>query len=357
MSEKLAVTTNCNIYQRCRDWAASGGNLLGKTDRGCNMNTLAFLQALTREQATRFVPSDTGARALGGSSVDDIVQGLNTYYDKLSLGNFFSERTYPIRTVGELQAFFIMLCHNKDGLLKHDECTYARLNRPAGVADHTLVFSKYQDPREVDVFHILTVDPQLQLLWDLPSDKLPEKLGPLLQLWQRPGYEYESISLIFTSSGPDQGPALGAGPAYTDAVTEPIIDSSDLAVNPITPLEMQQARVRIGSAVGTTAAAGGTPAATLSALATAAHAQTDASDWPVQEAPPPLLLDAAARDVGGTAPGSGGRGHKSSFSSRKRIRKKKRSKKKSRKKKRSKKKSRKKKRSKKKSRKKKRSKK
>lgn len=310
------------------------------------MNTLAFLQALTREQATVFVPSDTGARALGGSSVDDIVQGLNTYYDKLSLGNFFSERTYPITSVGELQTFFIMLCHNVDGLLKHDECTYARLNRPAGVADHTLVFSKYQDPGEVDVFHILTVDPQLQLLWDLPSNEIPQKLEALLRLWH--GQSYESISLLFTSSGPEQGPALGAGPAYVGSAAVVKATADDLAANPLTPLDIQQARARIDSAAGTTPAAGGTPVSTFSALATAAYAHPENDDQPVPEQPPPLLPDAVNRDPGGTAPGSGGSGHKSSYSSRKRIRKKKRSKKKSRKKKRSKKKSKKKKRSKKK---------
>jgi hypothetical protein len=180
----LAVLKNCNDNERYEKWLREGGTLRGNRNLGCGINSLTYLNVLTRKQ---------------GEALVDVVNNRGTTFLEMmnyvfnnNGKNHIISYNIPIRTNNEAHQFTEIL--NK--LLCNNCCTIAKLTRyndntPINniplcnnnryTSGHTMIFSKTNNV-------IFAIDPQQQT-------RRQHNINKAFQSWQRNCYV--SVKLMF----------------------------------------------------------------------------------------------------------------------------------------------------------------
>ena len=141
---ELFYILNCNIVDRLNAWITSGGTLLRNKRMGCGLNSLAFLNVITRETGEQLL-NEIDLRT--GTTMDQIMNLIKLKFHQQN--QELITREYPI-SVNSLDNFHKFIANIKIEL-PNDSCTYAKMMPPFNFdpnpkkkfrGGHTILFCK-----------------------------------------------------------------------------------------------------------------------------------------------------------------------------------------------------------------------
>jgi hypothetical protein len=153
----LVVFPNCNPVKRYETWMDLGGRLQGQRGIGCGLNTLAFLEVLTRPDAETKVGELATIKkekgpACKGTSFKELI---NFVYTHLETPRSIAEDVRSFGTPAELARILNTL----EASLPANSCTIVKFNsKEDPEIGHTIVISKDANGT------LLTIDPQWEKL-------------------------------------------------------------------------------------------------------------------------------------------------------------------------------------------------
>jgi hypothetical protein len=187
----LAVLDNCDSDKRYKKWKRDGGTLLGRTDKGCGINSLTFLGVLPRNIGEQLIPHVEQ----NGTTFVDMIKYVQQYNDTQNKedNTTFIEIFFEIETNDKIVRFLNNLQYF---MLPENSCTIAKLTRNIDktkrahnscinlTAGHSVIFSKEKG-------NLYTIDPHL----------MQNRARADLKIFESWNYNcYETVSLIFKTN-------------------------------------------------------------------------------------------------------------------------------------------------------------